>query len=172
MTFYFCMYKVGPLPSTSRQLICCLIVLCVIDISLHHCHLITEGTEANDYATFLPTTPLFSRRPSNNINLALEIQTCLPHVETNDRFYNQSPVNRWSSHTLNKLCGKPRNMPLLDPEIDRVDRSSRSFDDGVELSQLINEKSSRSIESIVRLWSRVSRLYTKSIICQLSIFMN
>jgi len=39
----------------------------------------------------------------------------------------------------------------MDPEIDRVDRSSRSFDDGVELSRRISEKSSRSIESIVRL---------------------
>ena len=37
---------------------------------------------------------------------------------------------------------------LVDPEIDR---SSRSFDDGVELSRRISEKSSRSIESIVRL---------------------
>ena len=40
----------------------------------------------------------------------------------------------------------------LDPEIDRVDRSSRSFDDGVELSRWISEKSSRSIESIVRVF--------------------
>jgi len=49
----------------------------------------------------------------------------------------------------------------LDPKIDRVDRSSRSFDNGVELSRRISEKSSQSIESIVRLWSWVSRLYTK-----------
>jgi len=40
----------------------------------------------------------------------------------------------------------------LDPEIDRVGRSSRSFDVGVELSQKSRRKLSWSIESIVRLW--------------------
>ena len=49
------------------------------------------------------------------------------------------------------------NACILDPEIDRVNRSSRSFDVGVELSQKSQRKLSWSIESVVRLWSRASR---------------
>ena len=45
----------------------------------------------------------------------------------------------------------------VDPEIDRIHRSTRSFDVGVELSQKSRRKLSWSIESVVRLWSRVSR---------------
>ena len=45
----------------------------------------------------------------------------------------------------------------IDPEIDRVNRSSRLFDVGVKLSRKSRRKLSWSIESVVRLWSRVSR---------------
>jgi len=43
-----------------------------------------------------------------------------------------------------------------DSEIDRLDRSSQSCDAGVESSQRMRKKSSRSMESIVRPCSRVS----------------
>jgi len=73
---------------------------------------------------------------------------------------------KWSKIALSHYFGNWLIQQLvgyyrtIDPEIDRVDRSSRSFDDGVESSRLASEKSSRSIESIVRLWSRASRLST------------
>jgi len=63
-----------------------------------------------------------------------------------------SMASSLTSAAQSKHTGLP-----LDPEIGRVDRSSRSFDVGVELSQTSRRKLSWSIESVVRLWSRVSR---------------
>ena len=59
-------------------------------------------------------------------------------------------VCRPVSHFMSKITHL-----TVDLAIDRVDRSSRSFDDGVESSRLASEKSSRPIESIVWRWSQV-----------------
>ena len=59
-------------------------------------------------------------------------------------FYNICQVD-WQ-----QSCVAPSAHPyLIDPEIDRVDRLSRSFKDGVESSWEKGLKSSRPIESIV-----------------------
>ena len=62
-------------------------------------------------------------------------------------------IHVWS-HVLNSAHSV---YSMLDPEIDPLGRSSRSFDVGVELSWKSRRKLSWSIESVVRLWNRVSR---------------
>ena len=65
-------------------------------------------------------------------------------------------TDRQTDKTTDGVADKSVGLPL-DPEIDRVGRLSRSFDVGVELSRKSRRKLSWSIESVVRLWSWVSR---------------